>query len=321
LSFGASQSGSFLIGGATQDQGIIQSTGSTNWINNGGGNEWGIFVVDANDSQNIYISPGNGTLRQSVNGGGSWTSLTNGLTDTVGGVVTTNAKTIDLAVKSGNSNVLLFAGRISDDTLTPAYFATKIWRSTNKGVSFAGVFTMVDSPTQVLFAPSNGNIAYITCSNGKVFRSASSGSSGSWAEPYTPANAPVAAYITCIAIGWNDPNLILIGYGNFGSTRIMRSTDGGAHWSNISGAIPATALPLIPLNAIAFDQYDSNKIYVGTDIGVFRTTDGGVNWENYNDGFSVFDHPKIIVTGLHVRKSDNALYSGTMGRGTYRKYL
>ncbi|HLF62655.1 MAG TPA: hypothetical protein VI603_02835 [Saprospiraceae bacterium] len=31
--------------------------------------------------------------------------------------------------------------------------------------------------------------------------------------------------------------------------------------------------------AIAFDQYDTNKIYIGTDIGVFRITDGGVNWD------------------------------------------
>lgn len=321
VSFGASQSGGFHIGGATQDQGIVHSLGSTTWTDNNGGNEWGIFVVDPNTASNIYISPGGSArLRQSQNGGGSWTTLS-GLSDTVNGTTTSEAKTIDLAVKSGNSNVLLFAGRINDTSLTPAYNARNIWRSTNKGSSFTRVFAMTDTPTKVLFAPSNGNIAFITCSNGRVYRSGSSGSSGSWVQPYAEADRPSPGYISCIGISWYDANDIFIGYGNFAALRIMRSTDGGAHWNDISGAIPETTLPTIPLNAIAIDQYDSNKIFVATDIGVFRTTDGGVNWQNYNHGFLVFDHPRVLVTGLHVRKSDNALYSGTMGRGAYRKYL
>jgi photosystem II stability/assembly factor-like uncharacterized protein len=319
LSFGIAQD-SLLAGGATQDQGIIQTGGTQDWINNGGGNEWGIFVVDPNNGLNIYISPGDGKLRQSTNGGGIWTTLTNGLTDSVGGVNTTPATTYDIAVKSGDSNALLFAGRISDSSISPPYYANKIWRSINKGSSFQAVFNMTDTPTKVLFSPSNGNVAYVTCSNGKVFKSTSSGSSGSWAEPYTLTDKPVSSYISCIAISWYDPNLVLLGYGWFGATRIMRSIDGGAHWTNISGSIPTTALPLIPLNAIAIDQYDSNKIYVGTDIGVFRTTDGGVNWDSYNTGF-IYEHPRVMVTGLHLRKSNNALYSGTLGRGAYRRYL
>jgi photosystem II stability/assembly factor-like uncharacterized protein len=320
LSFGIGQNGSFLAGGATQDQGVIQTSGSTGWIDNGGGNEWGIFVVDQNDSQNIYISPSGGQLRQSTDGGSTWTTLTTGLTDIVGGVGTSSAITYDIAAKPGDSNVLLFAGYISDASIAPPYFVNRIWRSTNKGVLFTGVFTMVDTPTKVLFAPSDGNVAYVTCSSGRVFKSSSSGISGGWAEPYTALNRPVATYISSIAIAWNDPNLVFIGYGGFGATRIMRSMDGGAHWTDISGSIPTTALPLIPINAIAVDQYDTAKIYVGTDIGIFRTTDNGANWSSFNNTLNC-DHPRIIVTGLHLHKANNALYSGTMGRGAYRRYL
>lgn len=321
LSFGASQAGAYRIGGATQDQGIIQSNGSTNWIDNGGGNEWGIFVVDPNDSQNIYISPGGGLLRQSTNGGSTWTTLTNGLTDMVNGTPTPAATAIDIAARSGNSNVLLFLGQIYDDTRTPVYLIRRIYRSTNKGGLFTGVLDLTSYPTKVLFAPSDGNIAYVTFADGSVLRSNNGGQNGSWNPPYTRANRPVESFISCIAVDWADPNRVFIGYGGFGATRIMRSTDGGAHWTDISGSVPATALPMIPLNAIALDQYDQNKIYIGTDIGVFRTRDGGVTWENFNNGFWISDHPRIIVTGLHLRRSDNALYSGTMGRGAYRKYV
>jgi len=72
-SLGVSQQGTFVAGSATQDQGIIQTDGSPEWSDFGGGNEWGMFVIDPNDSRNIYISPDSGQLRRSSDHGHTWT--------------------------------------------------------------------------------------------------------------------------------------------------------------------------------------------------------------------------------------------------------
>jgi photosystem II stability/assembly factor-like uncharacterized protein len=101
----------------------------------------------------------------------------------------------------------------------------------------------------------------------------------------------------------------------------MRSTDGGATWTNCSGVLPADQLPNIPINSLVIDQNNSDVVYVATDIGIFRTADGGNSWRDFNDGFLNLDVPRIIVTELALRRSTNTLYAGTMGRGAYRRVL
>jgi hypothetical protein len=81
MSLGGSQAGTFLAGSATQDQGVIQTDGSMDWQDHGGGNEWGMFVVDPNDSRHIYVSPRSGQLRRSTDAGLTWSNPTQGLTD------------------------------------------------------------------------------------------------------------------------------------------------------------------------------------------------------------------------------------------------
>ena len=57
-------------------------------------------------------------------------------------------------------------------------------------------------------------------------------------------------------------------------------------------------------------------MYVATDIGVFRTRDAGAHWEPFSDGL-----PRVVVSGLVLRRSNNTLYVSTMGRGAYQRVL
>jgi hypothetical protein len=102
--------GNFVVGSATQDQGIIQTDGSTDWQDFDGGPEWGMFVVDPNDSDNIYISPGpDDQLRRSSDGGHNWTNPTRGLTDPWASQMrdTKPATFAHVAVRPGLSNFLI----------------------------------------------------------------------------------------------------------------------------------------------------------------------------------------------------------------------
>jgi photosystem II stability/assembly factor-like uncharacterized protein len=49
---------------------------------------------------------------------------------------------------------------------------------------------------------------------------------------------------------------------------------------------------------------------------VFRTRDGGVHWEPFSA-----DLPRVVVSGLVLRRSNNTLYVSTMGRGAYQRAL
>ena len=164
MSLGVSQSGDFVAGSATQDQGIIQTDGSSTWVDNGGGNEWGMFVVDPNDSRNIFISPGGGQIKRSTNRGVSYTSPTNGLTDwwAAQNRSTKAASFAHAAVKPGDSDVVVGAATVKDEVkdangnVTATYAAVhRIYYSSNGGVDWSGVFTLPHRGARVAFAPSD----------------------------------------------------------------------------------------------------------------------------------------------------------------------
>jgi hypothetical protein len=53
----------------------------------------------------------------------------------------------------------------------------------------------------------------------------------------------------------------------FGVPHLYRSTDFGAHWSNISNNLPDA-----PANAVLVDPNDANTVYIALDTGVYATT-------------------------------------------------
>jgi photosystem II stability/assembly factor-like uncharacterized protein len=316
-SLGVSQGGAFRLGGATQDQGIIATEGPVTWRDTGAGNEGGFFVVDPNDSRNVYATPWSANLRRSRDGAFTWTSIRKGMTEVVGGTVTDPADVAHVAVQPGDSTLLIAVGVIA----ATGYSSPRIFRSTDQGDNWSSITPLDAEGTRVAFAPSSAARVFVGTMNGRVFRSDTGGTFGSFAEPYAAAARPTFNPISALAVGWNDQDLVWIGCGGWGGARVMRSTDGGATWTNLSGASPAEQLPNIPINSLVIDQNNPDVVYVATDIGIFRTADGGNAWHDFSDGFLNNDVPRIIVTELALRRSTNTLYAGTMGRGAYRRVL
>ena len=81
-SIGVSQTDPFLLGGATQDQGIIKTNGPADWTDTGAGNEGGFFIVDPLNSSNVYVTPWSDNLRRSTDGGTTWQTIVTGITQT-----------------------------------------------------------------------------------------------------------------------------------------------------------------------------------------------------------------------------------------------
>jgi photosystem II stability/assembly factor-like uncharacterized protein len=331
-SIGVSQTDPFLLGGATQDQGIIKTNGPADWTDTGAGNEGGFFIVDPLNSRNVYVTPWDGNLRRSTDGGTTWQTVLTGITQTGS---PPHAVTVHhLAVCPTDSNLLLCVG------------GNEVFRSTDQGNTWTSVLTFPSGGVATRVAWERQNTCYAANDAGLVFRSLQQGAANTWSEPYTATNKPPSGIITALEarfVTWDvvalpgestnlserrvrpaaladgiivfpfRMDLVYIAYSWGG--RVYKSTDGGAHWTNASGS-GAGALPNIPINALVIDNHLSDTVYIATDIGVFQTRDGGANWEPFNDSL-----PRVVVTGLALRAKNNTLYASTMGRGAYQRAL
>jgi photosystem II stability/assembly factor-like uncharacterized protein len=327
MSLGVSQVGSFLVGGATQDQGIIQTSGSLIWDDFGGGNEWGMFVVDQNDSHHVYVSPGDGQLRRSADGGHSWSNPTQGLTDPWPSQnrQTKPASFAHVAVRPGISNFLIGGATVYDEVKDDAGNVTdsygpirRLYYSRDWGQSWWNAHTLPSAPSRVAYAPSDDTRAYAATGDGRFYRNNHGGELG-WYTPYSNPNKPPAGSITDIAVHPYDADTVYITYGNV-NPHVYVSTDGGAHWASASGILPATALPDIAVSALFVDPENTDMLYAGTDIGVFRSNNAGSTWFFDNDADGTYDLPKVIVTGLGHMPATGQLFASTMGRGLYYTY-
>jgi uncharacterized repeat protein (TIGR01451 family) len=88
---------------------------------------------------------------------------------------------------------------------------------------------------------------------------------------------------------------------------VFKTTDGGQHWTNISGNIPDS-----PVNSLVLDPSFPNTLYAGTDVGPFVTYDGGVHWSALGSGF-----PIVAVNQIDLDPTHGTLAAGTHGRGAF----
>ncbi len=95
-----------------------------------------------------------------------------------------------------------------------------------------------------------------------------------------PSN--VGGRITALAVHPDNPNTIYAGAALGG---VLKSTDGGVSWDEISDAVPS-----LSVGDLAIDHTDSNTIWFGTGeanssgdsyagTGIYRSTNGGGTWE------------------------------------------
>ncbi len=320
-SVGVSQTLPLVVGGATQDQGVLKlrANSDLDWDDVRAGNEGGFFVVDPNDSRTIYTTPWSHNLRRSTDGGATWTDIRNGMMGTFNGAQVGPATVRHLAVRFGLSSHLVAGGSIviRDANDVELFHQSRMYLSLTKGDAWVGRELTDGDVNRVAFSAADPLMCYAVTSRGNVYKSSGG---WTWRLAHAPANRPSPAYITGLALSWTDADVLYICLGGFGGPRVMRSDDAGAHWTDRSGS-PGDNLPAVPTTSIAVSPVSDDVAYVSTDIGVFRTQDGGATWQDFNDGWLWQDVPRIIVTELALRRSSRTLFASTLGRGVYRRAL
>ena len=173
------------------------------------------------------------------------------------------------------------------------YFAsTRVWRTTDGATTWNPISPHfgVDASfaVQALGVTTSQDVVYAGTNNGRLeLTTNATAESPAWTE--TQQNGLPNRIVTEIETMPGDPGTAYVTASGFdpagGTGHVFKTTDYGAHWSNISANLPNA-----PANAIEIDWRTSPAtLYVATDVGVFWSQNGGLSWNNTSVGAAVAD--------------------------------
>ena len=152
----------------------------------------------------------------------------------------------------------------------------------------------------------NSDLLYVGTDDGRLWRTKNGGES--WEDIRTEP-LPVR-WVSRIVASKHDFGTVYVTQtgrrDDDAGVYVMRSTDFGTTWEDISANIPAG-----PVNVIREDPKDKNILYLGTDVGVYVSKDAGENWEVLGD------LPCTYVHDLAIHPRDNMIIIATHGRGMF----
>lgn len=285
----------YILGGA-QDNGVHQliNPGLSYSFEVTGG-DGGFVDIDNDQPQFQFGSYTNNQYRRSTNNGVSWTPVN---------ISSTTGDFINPYDYDDLQNIML-CGNNNNDFLrwnnpqSNAGANTTTVPLTELGGSLSAVQVSPYKTGRAFFGSDAGNVVMVN--NTKT-------TTGSGSADVVTLNAPGGGNTSCIAIGTNDSNLLVV-YSNYGIDNLYITNDMGANWTAIDGNLPD-----MPVRWAVFHPTLNNAIVIGTETGVFTTTNvnGAATIWTVSPGF-----PLVRVNMLKLRKSDNAIVAATYGRGMW----
>lgn len=123
--------------------------------------------------------------------------------------------------------------------------------------------------------------------------------------------------IKSIAVDPDDENTVFCGIGNTNrymgtpvpnEFRVLKSTDGGLHFTDYSEGLPA-----VPVSELLAVESDNGLLFCATVYGVFYRTREMNSWAPFNHKL-----PKVEITALKYDYCNQMLYASTYGRGLWK---
>lgn len=161
----------------------------------------------------------------------------------------------------------------------------------------------------------NGNLLYAATNGGKVYKISLIGTT--WTATIVSQAPLPPVNITDLSALTATPATVVVVMSGFGNGHVWRGVvpvTGLATWTNISGN-----LPNIPVNAIVIDPTNANRLFAGSDIGVFETTNGGTSWNLISASSTGL--PNCAVFDLRLHQPTRILRAATHGRGLWEKFI
>jgi photosystem II stability/assembly factor-like uncharacterized protein len=102
-----------------------------------------------------------------------------------------------------------------------------------------------------------------------------------------------------------DSATALIAFGIYGYGKIFRTENLGSTWEDITNNLPD-----VPVHCALIMPYNTDEIWIGTDIGVFISTNNGQSWSYSTNGL-----PAVSVRRLKIVNQE--IVAVTHGRGIW----
>lgn len=270
---------------SAQGQGLLRGseTGGINGWEYLDGVDGGSVALDATNPEVLYAATTVNAVRKSTDGGRTFAWVSNGIQDG-------SLNIAPFVMDSSDSQRLWIAG-------------TRLWQTTDGGARWlAGGGVQQGAFSALAVAPTDSNVLQSGANTGQLFGAATA--------------QPRSGFVSGVTIDPVNPNVRYATYSTFGGTHVWRSLDGGATWNGIDGN-GAGALPDVPVHCLVVDPLNRDRLFIGTDVGVFVTLDGGAHWA------VATGLPKVVTETLVLNRATNPLqlFAFTYGRGAWRATL
>ena len=255
-------------------------SGTPTWVTAGAG-DGTCTAVDYSNPQIRYLGSQNGGLTRADNGflGDVWgTSLT---------TPTTGAPFVWTLKMHSTTSTTLYGG-----------FAD-VYKSINKGDTWTNLNS---GAGPIEYIETFGNNLFVIGENA-VKKSSNDGSS--WSSVTQPE---AGAKMNSISLDQNNTNTVYATVNGYvDGSKVFKSTNGGATWTNISGSLPN----IIAKQVVLKQNQGQEILFLGTELGVYYKV-GTSSWTKLGQGL-----PNVVVSDIEINYTQDKLVVGTFGRGLW----
>jgi photosystem II stability/assembly factor-like uncharacterized protein len=289
-----------------------------------------VIAVDPSNSSIIYIGTPAGGLWRTLDGGSTWSPLTDGMPQIgVSGIV------IDPTSPIGNRKIYLLTGDGNARAIYSNFLVSSdngnSWASSSSFSSSWG-YKLIQHPTNynlfavthtgiqrsfdngltwmiiqtgffvdIEFHPTNPLIAYASTTDGKFYRSSNGGIN--WTQ--ISSGLPIMSERVAIGITANMPDRVYVLHGD---GKINRSDDAGLTF-NFTTTTPMPSTQTYYNLAIGVSPTDGNVLHVGGFSG-HKSINGGVSWTF--EGVTHADiHDYKFIDSFLLCANDGGIYKST----------